>query len=149
MTVADALRGARRVFLDTAPVVYLIEKNPRYLATMQVVGDLYEARRFVAVTSPITLLECLVIPIRLGDPALQQRFVNTIAHGENTVFAQIDEGVAIEAAAMRAKHGMRLADALQVAVAIREGCDTFLTNDTAFRRVSEIKVVLVDDVEVG
>lgn len=34
MKVTDALQGVSQVFLDTAPVIYLLEENPAYLAVV-------------------------------------------------------------------------------------------------------------------
>ena len=58
----------------------------------------------------------------------------------------IDERVATRSAEIRAKYkGIKLADALQLAAAIETGCDTFLTNDKQLKQVSEINVVLLED----
>ena len=34
MKIADALLGVTGLFLDTAPVIYYVEKNPVYTATV-------------------------------------------------------------------------------------------------------------------
>jgi predicted nucleic acid-binding protein len=39
-------------------------------------------------------------------------------------------------------------DALHVACAIDTGCDAFLTNDTGIKRVSEIRILILDDLEL-
>jgi hypothetical protein len=31
MKVEEALRGVKRLFLDTAPVVYFVEQNPEFI----------------------------------------------------------------------------------------------------------------------
>jgi hypothetical protein len=38
-------------------------------------------------------------------------------------------------------------DALQIAVALQERCEAFLTNDRRPARVTEIRVLLIDDLE--
>ncbi len=50
---------------------------------------------------------------------------------------------------LRARYGVTLADALQLACALTAGCDVFLTNDERLRRVSEISVLLVSELERG
>ena len=52
----------RKVFLDTAPIIYFVEKHPEYFAAANEVFRLIDAGRIGAVTSPITLAECLVHP---------------------------------------------------------------------------------------
>jgi predicted nucleic acid-binding protein len=53
------------------------------------------------------------------------------------------------AAEMRASYGFRTPDALQLACGIAAGCDAFLTNDHTLRRVTEIPVLVLDDLLEG
>jgi predicted nucleic acid-binding protein len=55
--------------------------------------------------------------------------------------------VADQAANLRARHNLTLADALQVAVALSSGCDAFLTNDAALKRVEGLNVIVLDEFE--
>lgn len=57
----------------------------------------------------------------------------------------IDADDAVAAVELRARYALRTPDALQLAVAIRAGCDAFLTNDVRLRRVSELRIILLDD----
>jgi predicted nucleic acid-binding protein len=146
--VDDALAGVRLLFLDTAPVIYLIERNPRYVAVARAVFRFVVRADIIAVTSPVTLAETLVAPVRAGMPELQRQYRRRIVGGENTWFAPIDEPVAWRCADVRARYGLRLGDALQAAVAIESGCDALLTNDPAFRRVTELQAIVMDDLEL-
>jgi predicted nucleic acid-binding protein len=56
--------------------------------------------------------------------------------------------VAARAAELRAHYRLRLADALQVALALHAGCEAFLTNDLALRRVSELRILELDELEI-
>jgi len=60
----------------------------------------------------------------------------------------ISAGVAESAADLRARYNLRTPDALHVATAIDAGCDAFLTNDTGIKRVQEIAVLVLDDLEL-
>ena len=84
MKVAAALQGVSRLFLDTAPVIYLVEKNPAYLAVVRDVFAAIDQGQVGAVTSPVTLAECLVHPLRLNLPQLQQTFLNVVVSGLHT-----------------------------------------------------------------
>jgi hypothetical protein len=58
--VSDALQGVSRLFLDTAPVIYYLEKNPTYNDVVDVVAQIFadiDGGAITAVTSPITLAE--------------------------------------------------------------------------------------------
>lgn len=145
MKIGDALIDIERVFLDTAPVIYYVEKNPRYAALVDVVFDQIDQGELTAVTSPITLAECLVYPYRQNNAQLQQDFKDLIGHGNNTEFVAIDEGVGTKAAELRAAYNIALPDALQIACALKADCDAFLSNDIALKRISEIAVLILDE----
>jgi predicted nucleic acid-binding protein len=146
--VVDALAGVRSLFLDTAPIIYLVERNPTYVAVARAVFRSIVRGDIIAVTSPVTLAETLVAPVRAGNPQLQRQYHRRIVQGENTRFAPIDELVAWRCADIRARYGLRLGDALQAAVAIKAGCDALLTNDPVFRRITEVQAIVMDDLEL-
>ena len=50
-----------------------------------------------------------------------------------------------DAARIRAETGLATPDALHAATALRAGCAAFITNDTDFRRVEGLPVVVLDD----
>jgi len=70
----DILENVRRIFLDTAPVIYFVEKNEQFLNSVKTVFGLIDDGRLVAITSPITLAECLVQPYRRELTQLQKDF---------------------------------------------------------------------------
>ena len=104
-----------------------------------------DAGRVGVVTSPVTLAECLVHPYKLGTTARVQAFVALIVMGRNTQFVAIDQDTAQKAAELRARYNLLLPDAFQAAVAIVSGCDALLTNDRGLQRVTELRVLVLDD----
>ena len=50
-----------------------------------------------------------------------------------------------DAARVRAETGLKIPDALHAATALRAGCALFITNDTDFRRMQELPVVVLND----
>lgn len=81
MKVDDALKGVTHLFVDTAPVIYFVEKNPTYSALVKGIFDQVDAGVLMAVVSPVTLAECLVIPYRAGQKRLQQDFLDLLVRG--------------------------------------------------------------------
>jgi predicted nucleic acid-binding protein len=145
--VINALSGVRRLFLDTAPVIYHVEGNPAYQALTDQVFQKIQSGTPEAVTSSVTLAECLVHPFRHGDLPLVQTFRNVITAGIHTRYVGVD-AVAEQSAELRARYNLALADAFQVASALAAGCDAFLTNDAALKRVSELTILVLDELEV-
>jgi predicted nucleic acid-binding protein len=126
VNIVDALQGVTHLFLDSAPVIYFVERNQAYLSVMRAVFQSIQAGSPIVVTSPITLAECLVRPFDLGQTQLQRAFINTIATGTNTIFVPItDPIIAIQAAQIRAKYNLQLPDAFQIAVALNAECESF------------------------
>lgn len=145
MTISNELGAVERLFLDTAPVIYFVERNPTYTDRVRPVFGRIDDGLLTAVTSPVTLAECLVHPYRLSLPALARDFTDLITRGRNTQFAPIDQETAAAAARIRARYNLSLADALQAALALSWDCDAFLTNDSAFKRVTGLNVLVLDD----
>lgn len=146
MNVAEALAGVTRLFLDTAPVIYHVEGNATYRSRTRPIFRQLSVGNLLAVTSAMTLAECLVHPFRTRDAELAERFRRTITRGVNTRYVGVD-AVVEGAAEIRARHGLRLADSFQVAAALAAGCDAFLTNDHDMKKVTEIRIIVLDDIE--
>ncbi len=149
MSIAEHLQGVRKLFLDTAPVIYFVERNPQYLPYVRVVFEHVRDSLLTAVTSPVTLAECLVRPYRLGQTELQQEFIDLMTGIEGIEFVEIDQTLALQAAQIRARYNLQLPDAFQIAVALAAGCEAFLTNDVIFRRVTELQVLVLDDFDTA
>ncbi|MBN3877407.1 MULTISPECIES: type II toxin-antitoxin system VapC family toxin [unclassified Nostoc] len=145
MKISDALANVSRLFLDTAPVIYFVERNPQFV---DLVDPIFErlSTDITAVASGITLSECLVGAIRLGLADLEQAFVDVLQQ-EQVVFVEINAAIAPEAARIRVRYNLQLPDALQVAAAIIAGCEAFLTNDAALKRVTKLRVLVVCELE--
>jgi predicted nucleic acid-binding protein len=59
----------------------------------------------------------------------------------------IDQNMGLQAAQIRARYNLELPDAFQIVVALAAGCEALLTNDATFRRVTELRVLVLDDLE--
>ena len=59
----------------------------------------------------------------------------------------IDQTASRKAAQLRANYNLSLTDALQLAVAIDANCDAFLTNDGELKRVVELNVIIMGEMD--
>jgi predicted nucleic acid-binding protein len=146
MKIEESLRGVNRLFLDTAPVVYFVEQNPEFIARVEPIFDRLDLD-IIGVVSAITLAECLVFPIKRGFIDIEKAF-EEVFNSDRVEFVATDRKIANLAARIRANYNFQLPDSIQIATAIVSGCDAFLTNDIALRKVTEIRAIVVSELEV-
>ena len=102
-------------------------------------------------TSILTLLEVLVVPLRAGHESLASDYRRVLNHTKGLTLYPVDHAVCERAAKMRADHPwLRTPDALQIATAVEHGAQIIVTNDNRWKRLKEIPVVVLEDyVTVG
>lgn len=147
MILKAALDGISKLYVDSAPLIYYVEENLAYVDKMEHILYLVENTSFEAVSSVLTLSEVLVVPVRMGAHHLAQQYRSILMNREFCTLAPISAEIAIRAAAIRARYGLRTPDALHAAAAIKTECDAMLTNDRHFRRVEDLNVLLLDELE--
>jgi predicted nucleic acid-binding protein len=118
------------IYLDTCLLIYLAEAHPRW---GEAVAAAMEASGVPFGISPLVKCECLVGPIKRGDPVLQQAYTELF---EQFVSLAIPEPVYLQAAELRARFGLRTPDALHLACAQHHRCDGLWTNDDRLTRAS-------------
>lgn len=147
MKLAEQLDALQQVFLDTAPVIYFVEKNPYFSEKVQPIFSKLDEGTLIAIVSPITLAECLVLPYKIPSPDIAQIFSDLLINSESVLFYPIDEVTAGKAAELRARYNITLTDAFQLAIAIQAECEAFLTNDADLKRVTEIPIIVISETE--
>jgi predicted nucleic acid-binding protein len=142
--LVDELRDLR-ICIDTAPIIYFIEKHPKYLNLLRPVFAQIDAGKIEAITSTITLLEVLVQPIRRNNNSLAERYREILLYSEGLTTFEILHEVSEMSSKLRAKYSIKTPDAIQIAVGLLYGADKFITNDQALKKVSDIDVLVLDD----
>ncbi len=148
MKISDALEGIQRLYIETAPLIYYVEENPTYVARMDAIIAAIENRPIEAVSSVITLAEVLTHPFKLGDARLEQEYRDILLNSEEFRLLPVTSRIAESAADLRARYNLRTPDALHVAAGMDTGCDAFLTNDAGIKRVTEIVVLVLAELEL-
>lgn len=135
----------RRIGLDTPPFIYQIQGHPKYIPFSEEIFDALGRPGLTAVTSVLTMLEVLVQPYRISDRERVNRIYALLYSYPGLQWMEANLEIADLGARLRARHNLRTPDALQAATAIHARATGFVTNDAAFRRVSELDVLLLDD----
>jgi len=86
--LVDELQGMR-ICMDTAPIIYFIEKNPKYLRILKPVFLEIDTGGIEARTSTLTLLEVLVHPFRTKNDILAERYRDILLYSEGLTTFEI------------------------------------------------------------
>ena len=137
--------GDGPVALDTAVFIYLVEEHPVYLPLVIPVFVAIDQDKIRGVTSALTVLETIVVPLRIGDEALARRYESLLMNSRGLTLVPLDLDLLRAAAHLRAVTRLKTPDAIQLAAALSEGCTTFLTNDQQYPRLPGIRILQLDD----
>ena len=119
------------IYLDSCIVIYAVEDDSeRGERVRQRIAS--EADTEFAV-SPLVLLECLIGPLRSGNPALRDHYQRALS-----LFRMLPSGVDefARAAELRALTGLRTPDAIHLATAQLGSADQLWTNDSRLTAAS-------------
>ena len=144
MGLIDDLSGGP-VGLDTAPLIYFIERHARYAAVVRPLFECAEAGQVQLVTSGLTLLEVLVVPYRLGQMVLADRYEAALRRGRGLSLVALSPSVLKAAALLRARFRVATPDAIQLAAALAAGCTAFVTNDRRLPELPTLRILQLDD----
>ena len=136
--------SGKKVFLDTAPIIYFIEENPAYITRLEKMFNANAEGLFIFSTSVITLIEVLIHPLKNEETQLSEQYSNILCYSPSIEMLDINADIAKNAAKIRAKYGFKTPDAIQLASALQSGSDFFITNDNQLNKFKELNVILVD-----
>ena len=147
MGLIEAL-GKGPVAVDTCAFIYYIEEHPRFLPVIGPLFEAVDAQRVLLVTSIVTMLEVLVVPLAAGDRVLARRYETLLTRSRGVHLVETDRDQVHLAAYVRARHRLKTPDALQLAAALSRRCSAFVTNDRAlpeFPEFSDLRVIQLSD----
>lgn len=148
MNLDGALKNISLIAFDTAPIIYFVEANPKYDALVTTIFERVENGEITGITSVISLCEVLIHPLRSQNLNLKQRYFDILENSLNFFTKSINLTTAETAADLRARYNLRTPDALQIAAALENGCEAFLCNDKDLKRVTELKILILDELEL-
>lgn len=137
--IADLGRG--RTGVDTSLFIYLLKEDPRFLAVIEPLFRQADQGRRELVTSALTLLEVLVVPYRVGNLALAERYEQLLARSRGILLIDLSRDQLRAAAELRATTGAKTPDALQLAAALTAGCTAFVTNDRRIPAIPGVQIL--------
>lgn len=125
------------LLLDTPPIIYWLEDSA-FAERFEPLFELHAAGGVRFAVTTITIAEVLTGPLQHGDDALARRYRAVL---ESWRVVALDAGLADDAARMRARTNLKLADAVQAASALAINADALVTHDRDFARVKRLRVI--------
>ena len=134
-----------KIYFDTTPIIYFLDDEQPFSDKVAIIISEYQNNDDSYLTSSITDTEYLVFPYRSNNYDKIQLYHRFLRDFDFQIVIP-SRNITQLAAQLRAKYiGLKGMDSIHLATAIDYSCDLFLTNDTQLKQVSEINVVLVDE----
>ena len=133
----------KTIGLDTAPLIYFIEENPKYLEAVKIFFEGMERGDFMVVTSTVTLIEVLVHPLRSNKNELAIEYRDILLNSK-LITLEVSNDIAEKAALLRAIYNIRTPDAIQISAAQKMGATSFLTNDIRLPEIPTMQILTLD-----
>jgi predicted nucleic acid-binding protein len=118
-----------KIYLDANFFIYALEGLEPWAAVARRVLTALDKGECSAVTSELSVAECLVKPLGLGHMEVANTYLEFLQSRPFFTVVPITRELLVEAARIRAFSRIKLPDALHGAAALQRGCSTFLTND--------------------
>lgn len=134
----EALPDGALVLMDSAPIVYFLEKHPQFARIFRPLFEAHAAGRVQFAVTTISIAEVLTGPLQAGDEALAERYRAVL---ESWQVVDLNSDIAENAARLRASLRLKLPDAVQVASALAINADALVTHDRDFARVRALRVL--------
>lgn len=141
---------SRILFLDSGPLVRLLQMHPDYYPIVSGVLDgVYENNVQVLVSS-VTLFEICKKAYGANDGVLARQYREFFEKSANVRLCEVNADVSLKAAelyaaAARTNHKLTEAESLRLATAFVNGADCILTECANFRDDTDALVVTLDE----
>jgi predicted nucleic acid-binding protein len=136
-----------KVYLDANFFIYALEEmEPWARVARDILGSL-DRGDLMAVTSELSVAECLVKPLELGRTEIVEAYLALLKDRRSLSVPPVTRETLVEAARLRARSRIKLPDAIHAATALQKGCSSFLTNDDRLR-IEGLEVLRWQDLEI-
>ena len=126
------------LLVDSAPVIYLIEANPKWEPHFKPVFESHHAGQFRLAITTLAIAEVLTGPLGAGDEALARRYRTVL---ESWQPVELDTEIAEMTARLRVAYTLKLADAVQAASALKLNAAALVTHDRDISRVHGLRII--------
>ena len=133
-----------RIFWDTMLIIYLLEDHPIFGDRSEALAARARRRGDSLYTSYVALGEVLAGAAKSPQPAKTLAVQETLRE-MGFVYLPFDSGAVEPFSTLRAKHKLRIADAIHLACAASAGIDLFLTGDKQLAKLDVPGIQFIAD----
>ena len=140
------LEKSRVLFVDTGAVIRLLQMHPDYYPVVSSVLDHSYENNVTVLVSDVTLFELSRRAFVAGEGVLARQYREFFEHSRNVKACEVTGEIAVKAAEFAAKN-LTTEESLRLSTAFESGADCILTDCAAMRDLTDVPVVLLDEVE--
>lgn len=147
----DSIEKSRVLFLDSGPVVRLLQMHPDFYPAISGVLDMIYEKNVQILVSSVTLFEISQKAFGANEGVLARQYREFFEKSKNVRCCDVNAEISVKAAelfaaASRTNHKITEAESLRLATAYVNGADCILTESANFRDATDALVVTLDEV---
>lgn len=135
-----------KIALDTSCLLYYIEQNPKYEKFTQIIfEEVLPSGNTKMVASTLIITETLSLAFAENRLDLVLTYKSALSGLPNLTLYPVSEQTAETAAYIRGVYRLATPDAIHIATAIEENASAIVGNDKKWKKVKEIKTIVLED----
>jgi len=149
--VIDSIEKSRVLFLDSGPVVRLLQMHPDFYPAVSGILDMAYEKNVQVLLSAVTLFEIAQKAFGANEGVLARQYREFFENSKNVHCCEVNAEISVKAAelfaaASRTNHKLTEAESLRLATAFVNGADCILTECANFRDATDIAVFTLDEI---
>ena len=147
----DSIEKSRVLFLDSGPVVRLLQMHPDFYPAVSGILDMAYEKNVQVLLSAVTLFEIAQKAFGANEGVLARQYREFFENSKNVHCCEVNAEISVKAAelfaaASRTNHKLTEAESMRLATAYVNGADAILTECTAFRDATDIAFFTLDEI---
>lgn len=134
------LKNLNRVGVDTNIFIYYLNRDSSYYLRAVDLLTLFIKKQSILITSVLTLTEILALK---ATESLLVKIEEDIVLMPNLQLVNVDRAISRMAARIRRMYDFALVDSVQLATALENNAEAFITNDKKMQSFKGLKIILL------
>ncbi|MBI4096277.1 MAG: PIN domain-containing protein [Candidatus Levybacteria bacterium] len=136
-----ALSNYKKIGIDTNIFIYYLNQGSPYYLHAVALFTVFIKKQAILITSTLTLTE--ILSLKTTTEPLLSMIEEAIVSMPNLQLISADRIIAKRAAQIRRMYNFALTDSVQLATALENNAEVFITNDKKLQRFKKLPVILL------